>query len=616
MQSKGKLVEGQYGKIRFQRIMTLRSRAIWYVIVAIIIGIAFYNLMAASRVQVDTVTMSELVSKLNEGVIEQITVRGNEVEATLKDDGRIKTYKEPAVGLAEYGITPDKTQIEIENPDRGAFLGSLLSIVLPFLLVGGLIFFMMRQAAGNNMRALSFGRSQARLVLGGNKRVTFADVAGAEEAKQELMEVVEFLKHPEKFRKLGAEIPKGVLLVGPPGTGKTLLAKAVAGEASAPFFSISASEFVEMFVGVGAARVRDLFARAKRNAPAILFIDELDAVGRQRGTGLGGSHDEREQTLNQILVEMDGFDTNDRVIVVAATNRPDVLDPALLRPGRFDRRVSIELPDKRAREAILKIHLNGKPLAKSVETMRVAEATVGFSGADLRNVANEAAIFAARGNRRELTQDDLHQAIEKVVLGPEKRSRILSADERKIAAYHEAGHAIVGHLLPNADPIHKISLIGRAMALGYTWSRPKEDRYLVSKEKFEDDLAQILGGRVSEQLVFRTVTTGAQNDLKQATKIARDMVTQYGMSKELGPITFGEREELVFLGRELAEHKTYSEQIASKIDTEVAHIVRNAEEKARKLLTRHRKLLDKVARKLLEKETIEGPEFEKMFAPA
>ena len=596
--------------------MTLRSRAIWYVIVAIIIGIAFYNLMAASRVQVDTVTMSELVSKLNEGVIEQITVRGNEVEATLKDDGRIKTYKEPAVGLAEYGITPDKTQIEIENPDRGAFLGSLLSIVLPFLLVGGLIFFMMRQAAGNNMRALSFGRSQARLVLGGNKRVTFADVAGAEEAKQELMEVVEFLKHPEKFRKLGAEIPKGVLLVGPPGTGKTLLAKAVAGEASAPFFSISASEFVEMFVGVGAARVRDLFARAKRNAPAILFIDELDAVGRQRGTGLGGSHDEREQTLNQILVEMDGFDTNDRVIVVAATNRPDVLDPALLRPGRFDRRVSIELPDKRAREAILKIHLNGKPLAKSVETMRVAEATVGFSGADLRNVANEAAIFAARGNRRELTQDDLHQAIEKVVLGPEKRSRILSADERKIAAYHEAGHAIVGHLLPNADPIHKISLIGRAMALGYTWSRPKEDRYLVSKEKFEDDLAQILGGRVSEQLVFRTVTTGAQNDLKQATKIARDMVTQYGMSKELGPITFGEREELVFLGRELAEHKTYSEQIASKIDTEVAHIVRNAEEKARKLLTRHRKLLDKVARKLLEKETIEGPEFEKMFAPA
>jgi len=596
--------------------MTVRSRSIWLLVVAIIIGIAFYNLFAASSATVAEVTMSEFVSELAAGNIEKITVRGNEVEAELKDGELIKTYKEPAVGLAEYGITPDKTQIEIENPDRGAFWASFLSIVLPFLLVGGLIYFMMRQAAGNNMRALSFGRSQARLVLGGNRRVTFADVAGAEEAKQELMEVVEFLKHPERFRKLGAEIPKGVLLVGQPGTGKTLLAKAVAGEAGVPFFSISASEFVEMFVGVGAARVRDLFARAKRNAPAILFIDELDAVGRQRGTGLGGSHDEREQTLNQILVEMDGFDTNDRVIVVAATNRPDVLDPALLRPGRFDRRVTIDLPDKKAREAILKIHSNGKPVAKVVDMTKVAEATVGFSGADLRNVANEAAIFAARDDRKEVTQHDFNRAIEKVMLGPERRSRVLTSEERKIAAYHEAGHAIVGHLLPNTDPIHKITLIGRAMALGYTWSRPTEDRYLISKEKFEDDLARILGGRVAEEVVFNQVTTGAQNDLKQATKIARDMVTQYGMSKELGPITFGEREELVFLGRELAEHKTYSESIASKIDAEVIRVIRAAEDKARKLLVRQRKMLDRVARRLLEKETIEGPEFEKMFSPA
>lgn len=596
--------------------MTLQSRSIWFIILATIIGIAFYNLFAANRSTVETVSMSQMIQELSAGNIEKITVRGNEVKATLKDGSLVKTFKEPAVGLAEYGITPDKTKIEIENPDSGAFLASFLSIVLPFLLIGGLIYFMMRQAAGNNMRALSFGRSQARLVLGGNKKVTFADVAGAEEAKQELMEVVEFLKHPERFKKLGAEIPKGVLLVGPPGTGKTLLAKAVAGEAGVPFFSISASEFVEMFVGVGAARVRDLFARAKRNAPAILFVDELDAVGRQRGTGLGGSHDEREQTLNQILVEMDGFDTNDRVIVVAATNRPDVLDPALLRPGRFDRRVSIDLPDKRAREAILKIHLNGKPVSKIVDVTKVAQATVGFSGADLRNVANEAAIFAARDNRKEIVQDDFNRSIEKVMLGPERRSRVLSAEERKIAAYHEAGHAIVGHVLPNTDPIHKVTLIGRAMSLGFTWSRPTEDRYLVSKEKFDDDLARILGGRVAEAIVFGRMTTGAQNDLKQATRIARDMVTQYGMSKELGPITFGEREELVFLGRELAEHKTYSEQIASKIDLEVMRIIRSAEERARKLLLKHRKMLDKVAKRLLEKETIEGSEFEKMFAPA
>ncbi len=596
--------------------MTLQPRSVWYIILAVILGIAFYNLFAANKATIKTISMSEMVSELTAGKIEQVVVRGNELEAKLTDGTKVKTYKESAVGLVEYGFTPDKTKIEIENPDRGALWAGFFSIILPFLLIGGLIYFMMRQAAGNNMRAMSFGRSQARLTLGGSKKVTFANVAGADEAKQELWEVVDFLKSPERFKKLGAEIPKGVLLVGPPGTGKTLLAKAVAGEAGVPFFSISASEFVEMFVGVGAARVRDLFARAKRNAPAILFVDELDAVGRQRGTGLGGSHDEREQTLNQILVEMDGFDTNDRVIVIAATNRPDVLDPALLRPGRFDRRVSIDLPDKKAREAILKIHLNGKPVAKATDITKVAEASIGFSGADLRNVANEAAIYAARGNRKEIVQTDFNYSIEKVMLGPERRSRVLTEEERKIAAYHEAGHAIVGHLLPHSDPIHKITLIGRAMALGFTWSRPAEDRYLTSRDHFEDNMAMSLGGRVAERLAFGRVTTGSQNDLRQVSKIARDMVTRYGMSEKMGPIAFGERDELVFLGRELAEHKMYSEEFASEIDREVSRIIHAAEEKATKLLTKYRKMLDKVAKRLLEKETIEGSEFEKMFSPA
>jgi len=425
--------------------------------------------------------------------------------------------------------------------------------------------------------------------------------------------VVEFLRHPEKFRRLGAEIPKGVLLVGPTGTGKTLLAKAVAGEAGVPFFSISASEFVEMFVGVGAARVRDLFQKAKRNSPAILFIDELDAVGRQRGAGLGGSHDEREQTLNQILVEMDGFETDTRVIVMAATNRPDVLDPALLRPGRFDRRIVVDLPDKKDRAEILKIHTKGKPLDKDVSLELIAAATAGFSGADLKNLCNEAAILAARKNRSTVLQADLDEAIEKVMLGPERKSRVVSKQEKGISAYHEAGHATIGQALPNCDPVTKVSVVARGMALGYTWSRPAEDKYLYSKSKFEDDIAQLLGGRVAEKLIFGQVTTGAQNDLKRATKIARDMVTQYGMSDKIGPVTLGEKEELVFLGRELGEHKTYSEKIASQIDDEVFQIVFQAEQRATEILKKYKAILKKLAEKLIKEETVESRELESLF---
>ncbi|MEK7461010.1 MAG: ATP-dependent zinc metalloprotease FtsH [Patescibacteria group bacterium] len=504
-------------------------------------------------------------------------------------------------------------KINVKNPDQSGLAIGLLSLI-PYLFIGLILWFMFRSAQGANVRAMQFGKSSARVAGPYGKKTTFADVAGLKEAKQELEEVVDFLKHPEKFRAVGAEIPKGVLLVGPPGTGKTLMAKAVAGEAGVPFFSISASEFVEMFVGVGAARVRDLFGKAKKNAPAVIFIDELDAIGRQRGTGLGGSHDEREQTLNQILVEMDGFETDTRVIIMAATNRPDVLDPALLRPGRFDRRVVIDLPDKTEREAILGIHTKNKPLGEDINLNHVAANTAGFSGADLKNLMNEAAILAARDNHKKISRVNVDQAIEKVLLGPERRSRILSDEEKKITAYHEGGHAVVGHILPHADPIHKVSIISRGSALGYTWSRPGEDRFLTRKSKFEDDIAQLLGGRVAEELIFGEISTGAHNDLDKATKLARNMVTVYGMSEELGPIVLGEREEMVFLGRELGERRNYSEQVAAKIDAEVAKIVNTGRTRATEVLKKHRKTLDHIAELLLKQETIEGPEFEALFS--
>jgi cell division protease FtsH len=477
-----------------------------------------------------------------------------------------------------------------------------------------LLLIILRQAQGANNQTMAFGRSKARVFTGDKPTVTFQDVAGAEESKQELQEVVEFLKEPQKFASLGARIPKGVLLVGPPGTGKTLMAKAISGEAGVPFFSISGSEFVEMFVGVGASRVRDLFEQAKRNSPCIIFIDEIDAVGRQRGAGLGGSHDEREQTLNQILVEMDGFDTDTNVILIAATNRPDILDPALLRPGRFDRQVVMDRPDKRGREEILKVHVRGKPLEPNVSLETIARGTPGFVGADIENLVNEAAILAARRNKRSIGMAEFQEAVERVIAGPERRSRIIADKEKEIIAYHEAGHALVMHKLPNADPVHKISIISRGMALGYTMPLPGEDRLLHSRNKFRDELAGLMGGRVAEEEVFGDVTTGASNDLERVTTLARKMVTQYGMSEALGPQTFGEKEELIFLGREIGEQRNYSEEIAEAIDKEVRRLVDEAYNRARQILATYRAKLDQVARYLIENETIEAAEFQAMFA--
>ncbi|MEA2676388.1 MAG: cell division protease FtsH [Chloroflexota bacterium] len=495
-----------------------------------------------------------------------------------------------------------------------AWLSILISAFLPILLIGALLFFMFRQAQGSNNQALSFGKSRARMFLGNKTVVTFHDVAGVDEAKTELQEVVEFLKYPEKFNQLGARIPRGVLLVGPPGTGKTLLARAVAGEAGVPFFSISGSEFVEMFVGVGASRVRDLFDQAKRNSPCIVFVDEIDAVGRQRGAGLGGSHDEREQTLNQILVEMDGFDTNTNVIVVAATNRPDVLDPALLRPGRFDRQVILDRPDMKGRLEILKVHIKGKPLDKAVDLTTVARSSPGFSGADLANLVNEAAILAARRNKKVISLPEFQEALERVVAGPERKSRIISDAEKAIIAYHEGGHAVVQRILPKTDPVSKVSIISRGMALGYTMGLPTEDRYLQSKSEFEDKIAGMLGGNAAEKLIFGDTTTGSSNDIEKATTLARRMVTEFGMSDKLGPLAFGKRDELVFLGREIGEQRNYSDDVAKMIDEEVRAIIDRGYTKAMDVLTQHKDRLIQLAERLVAEETIEQEAFEKMFA--
>jgi cell division protease FtsH len=504
---------------------------------------------------------------------------------------------------------------EGEQADDGnAFFGLLLSMLFPILLIGVFLWFMFRQAQGSNNQAMSFGRSKARMFVANKTVVTFNDVAGVDEAKSELQEVVEFLKYPEKFNSLGARIPRGVLLVGPPGTGKTLLARAVAGEAGVPFFSISGSEFVEMFVGVGASRVRDLFDQAKRNSPCIVFVDEIDAVGRQRGAGLGGSHDEREQTLNQILVEMDGFETNTNVIVVAATNRPDVLDPALLRPGRFDRQVILDRPDMRGRLEILKVHVKGKPLDKELDLPSVAKKSPGFSGADLANLVNEAAILAARRNRKTISTPEFNEALERVVAGPERKSRIISDEEKAIIAYHEGGHAMVQRILPKCDPVVKVSIISRGMALGYTMGLPMEDRYLQSKSEFEDKIAGMLGGIVAERLMFGDITTGASNDIEKATDLARRMVTEFGMSEKLGPMSWGKHEEMVFLGRSMGEQRNYSDDVAKMIDDEVRAIVDRAYDRATEVLTTHQDRLTELAEALVTKETIEGDQFEAMFA--
>jgi cell division protease FtsH len=515
--------------------------------------------------------------------------------------------------LASYGVNEShygvgKATIFYEKSNEpGAWL-TMLGLFLPIVLIIGFIYFIMRQAQGSNNQALSFGKSRARMFTSDHPTVTFDDVAGCEEAKEELEEIVEFLKEPEKFVSFGARIPKGALLVGSPGTGKTLLAKAVSGEAGVPFFSIAGSEFVEMFVGVGASRVRDLFDQAKRHSPCIIFVDEIDAVGRHRGAGLGGSHDEREQTLNQILVEMDGFGTDTHVIILAATNRPDILDPALMRPGRFDRRVVIDRPDVRGREAIFHVHMRGKPLNPNVDVNILAKATPGFVGADIENTVNEAALLAARRNKKNIGMSEFQEAIERVQLGPERKSRIMSQEEREITAYHEAGHAIVSHFLPHAQAVRKITIIPRGMAGGVTWYLEDETRFY-SKSKFQDLIASALGGRLAEEIIFGEITTGASSDLQQVTKIARAMVTQYGMSDALGPRVYGEKQEMVFLGREISEQRDYSDAIAETIDNEVRQIVDAAYERAREILLKHRQKLDLVARRLLEVETLEADEF-------
>ena len=583
-------------------------------------GVALLYAYKAQSPATGPVLYSQVVEEIRTGQVKRVTISGD-TATVLKVDNTTETVNILTTDggaftkqILDYNATqPSSRQVELSlQRDSQTFgiIGSVLLSLLPVLLIGGFFVYMMRQAQGTNNQALSFGKSRARMFVGNKPTVTFDDVAGVDEAKQELTEVVEFLKYPEKFSTLGARIPRGVLLVGPPGTGKTMLARAVAGEAGVPFFSISGSEFVEMFVGVGASRVRDLFDQAKRNAPCIVFIDEIDAVGRQRGAGLGGSHDEREQTLNQILVEMDGFDTGTNVIVLASTNRPDVLDPALLRPGRFDRQVVLDRPDIKGRKGILDVHVRGKPLDKSVDLLRIAQISPGFSGADLANVVNEAAILAARRNRKVVTQIDFEEALEKVSLGPERRSRVISEKEKNIVAYHEAGHALCFKLLTNTNPVHKISVVSRGMAMGVTWSLPQEDRYFRTKREFEDDIAAALGGWTAEQLhLGGDVTTGASNDIEKATEMARQMVTKYGMSEKLGPLQYGKTDELIFLGRQIQEEKNYSEETSKLIDSEVHEIVDRARRRAYELLTQYRSLLDAVVARLIEQETLSSDEF-------
>jgi len=591
-----------------------KNRTLGYIILLLIIsGFIYYASLGTKPVR-EEISISRVVELSRDDNIEQIAVRGQELLIDTKDEGKFTARKESDTSLFDLGIDPEKISITVEDEQAGLIWIGLLTSILPFLLIMGFLWFLMRQAQGAGNQALSFGQSKARLVpLNRKKKITFDDVAGMYEVKQELKEIVEFLKYPGKFRSIGAKVPKGALLIGSPGTGKTLLARAVAGEAGVPFFSISGSEFVEMFVGVGASRVRDLFNKAKKNAPAIIFIDEIDAVGRQRGAGLGGGHDEREQTLNQILVELDGFENETNIIVIAATNRPDVLDPALLRPGRFDRRVVINSPNIREREEILKLHAKNKPLAQNVNLGKIASSTVGFTGADLENLLNEAAIMAARHNVKKISSEDVSSALEKIVLGPERRNMGLSDNEKKITAYHEAGHALAAKLLPHGDPVHKVSIISRGQALGVTWMSPERDKYYMSRPKFTDEIAVLLAGRAAEQLIFKDFTTGAHNDLKKATTIARSMVKEYGMSNKLGPVSYGNG-DMVFLGRDLHETKNYSEATASSIDLEVSRIIAQQEKKVLALLKKHRRLLKKIADKLIKEEIIEGPAFDRLFA--
>ncbi|WP_018085219.1 ATP-dependent zinc metalloprotease FtsH [Desulfurispora thermophila] len=589
----------------------LRNLSIYLLIVLVIVALMKYA--APETTTVEQIRYDQFLELINRGEVASVSIQA--------EDGVNLITGETKTGSKFELTAPQNDQVlntllqekniprRYIKPPQPAWWTGLLTSLLPILIFVFLFFFLMQQTQGGGNRVMSFGKSRARMITDDKRRVTFADVAGADEVKEELQEIVEFLKNPHKYNELGARIPKGVLLFGPPGTGKTLLARAVAGEAGVPFFTISGSDFVEMFVGVGASRVRDLFDQAKKNAPCIVFIDEIDAVGRQRGAGLGGGHDEREQTLNQLLVEMDGFAPNEGIIIIAATNRPDILDPALLRPGRFDRQIVVDVPDLNGRKDILKVHVRGKPLAPDVDLDVLARRTPGFTGADLANLVNEAALLAARFNKKQIGMDELENSIERVIAGPEKKSKVISEKEKRLVSYHEAGHALVGYVLPNTDPVHKVSIIPRGRAGGYTLLLPKEDRYYMTRSMLLDQVTMLLGGRVAEAVVLKEISTGAQNDLERATEIVRRMVMEYGMSDELGPLTLGRKQEAVFLGRDLARDRNYGEEVASAIDREVRRIIDQNYNRAKEILERYMDVLHQIAGALMEKETLEAEEF-------
>ena len=596
--------------------MNSRVKNLLFWVFVCLFMILLFNLFTVPNQHLEEpVIFSEFMSHLERGDVEKVIIKNNNISAILRDGNRIQTYSVEYPDLVKV-LQEKSVQIEAKPPDDGPWYITFLLSWGPFILFLGLWFFLMRQMQVGGNRALSFGKSRARMLSEDKKKVTFADVAGVDEAKEEVMEIIDFLKDPQKFQKLGGRIPKGVLIIGPPGTGKTLLAKAIAGEAGAPFFSISGSDFVEMFVGVGASRVRDLFEQGKKHAPCIIFIDEIDAVGRLRGAGLGGGHDEREQTLNQLLVEMDGFDSAEGVILIAATNRPDVLDPALLRPGRFDRQVVVNRPDVRGREEILTVHTKRVPISSSVDLEKIARGTPGFSGADLENLVNEAALWAARQEKTSVDQSDFEYAKDKVLMGVERKSMVLSEEEKRTTAYHEAGHALMAKLLPGTDPVHKVTIIPRGRALGMTMQLPIDDRHSYSKDFLYNTLSILFGGRVAEELIFKSVTTGAGNDIERATELARKMVCEWGMSEKLGPLTFGKKEEEVFLGRDFGSQRNFSDQIALEIDKEVKRLVVDAYERTKVILTEHVHTLRALAEALLEKEVLDGIEVDKIVEQA
>lgn len=585
-------------------------RNIGLYLLVLLISVTIFSSLFNHVSTVQELTYSQFLKEVEANKISSVTIMGKAISGRFVNGEEFTTYSPDDPEIINI-LRNKNVVIEAKPPVQPPWWMNLLSSIFPIALIIGVWIFIMRRMQGGNNNAMSFGKSKAKRLSNDIPKVTFKDVAGIDEAKEEVEEVIEFLKNPAKFKKLGAKIPRGLLLYGPPGSGKTLLARAIAGEAGVPFFSISGSDFVEMFVGVGASRVRDLFKQAKASSPCIIFMDEIDAVGRHRGAGLGGGHDEREQTLNQLLVEMDGFDQTTEIILIAATNRPDILDPALLRPGRFDRRIVIDRPDINGREAILKVHARGKPLAEGVDIEVLARRTPGFLGSDLANMVNEAALLASRKNKKEIEMEDFEAAIDRVIAGPERKSRLMSDKEKEIVAYHESGHALIAKLLPNCDPVHKVSIIPRGdVALGYTLQLPTQDRYLISKAELLDRLTVLLGGRVAEDLIFQDVTTGAQNDLEQATKVARQMITEYGMSESLGPVTLGRKEHQVFLGKDISQERDYSEEVANKIDKEIRTIIDTTYARAKEILSKNKRKLKNIATNLIKRETLEGTELD------